>query len=44
VTTTIEGLGALQNQCVRISDHSQAMQLPEGYKAMATVFKHKTDD
>jgi len=44
VTTTIEGLGALQNQCVRISDHSQAKQLPETYRSAAAALKHKSND
>jgi len=44
ITTTIEGLGTLQNPCVRISDHSQAMQLSEGYQAMAAALNHKRDD
>ncbi len=44
VTTTIEGLGTLQNQCVRISDHSQAKQLPELYRSAAAALKHKSDD
>jgi len=44
VTTTIEGLGTLQNQCVRISDHSQAKQLPDTYRSAAAALKHKFDD
>jgi 2-keto-4-pentenoate hydratase/2-oxohepta-3-ene-1,7-dioic acid hydratase in catechol pathway len=32
LTTTIEGLGTMENKCVRISDHSRAKVVPEFMK------------
>lgn len=34
ITTTIEGLGTIENKCVRISDHSRAEIIPEFLKGM----------
>ena len=32
LTTTIEGLGEMENKCVRVSDHSRADFLPDMFK------------
>jgi 2-keto-4-pentenoate hydratase/2-oxohepta-3-ene-1,7-dioic acid hydratase in catechol pathway len=34
ITTTIEGLGTIENKCVKISDHSRAEIIPEFLKGM----------
>jgi 2,4-diketo-3-deoxy-L-fuconate hydrolase len=43
LTTTIEGLGTLENRCVRISDHSRADFVPEALRKLleAAQAKHK---
>jgi 2,4-diketo-3-deoxy-L-fuconate hydrolase len=34
VKTSIEGLGVLENRCVRVSDHSRANEVPDNLKAI----------
>ena len=34
LTTTIEGLGTLENRCVRITDHSRADFMPAALKKL----------
>jgi len=34
VTTSIEGLGSIENRCVRVADHSRANEIPENLKAL----------
>ena len=36
LTTSIQGLGTLENRCVRIADHSRASIVPDAWKAIAS--------
>jgi len=33
IRTAIEGLGMIENRCVRITDHSRASEIPDALKA-----------
>jgi 2,4-diketo-3-deoxy-L-fuconate hydrolase len=41
LTTSIEGLGTMNNRCVRISDHSNADVVPETYSKMIAAMRDK---
>jgi 2,4-diketo-3-deoxy-L-fuconate hydrolase len=41
LTTSIEGLGCLQNRCVRVKDHSRATVIPEVFSKLIAAAKEK---
>lgn len=42
IRTTIEGLGSMENRCVRVADHSRARDIPDALKsALANAAKNK---
>jgi len=41
LTTSIEGLGTMNNRCVRISDHSNADVVPKTYSKMIAAMRDK---
>jgi 2-keto-4-pentenoate hydratase/2-oxohepta-3-ene-1,7-dioic acid hydratase in catechol pathway len=42
IRTTIEGLGSMENRCVRVADHSRASVIPDALKsALANAAKNK---